>query len=77
MARDVHRNLQIAQPVQSSGSKLISPVASAYVGPRREVEGAVAAPQVLPEHGKDLHDLNLMKSADEIASIAKIRVHCQ
>jgi len=54
-----------------------SAIALADLGARGKEHGPVAAPQVLPQHGENVHDLNLMKSADEIASTAKMSVHCQ
>jgi hypothetical protein len=51
--------------------------ALAHLGARREEQCPRTAPEILPQHGKDVHDLNLIKSADEMARTAKIRVHCQ
>src|SRR5208337_3425090 len=46
-------------------------------GPCGKEQGLIAAPQILPQHGENVHNQNLTKSADEMASTAKISVHCQ
>ena len=78
MAREVQRKRQTAQPVQSAGSNWTRPRKRGVTfGPRGEEQGLIAAPQILPQHGENVHDRNLMKSADEMARTAKMSVHCQ
>ncbi len=78
MARAVQRNAADGAAGAERGIEVHQAAeARSDLGPRGKEQGPVAAPQILPQHGEDVHDLNLMKSADEMARTAKMSVHCQ
>src|ERR1035437_749274 len=54
-----------------------APEARAHVGPCRKAHRPRPAPQVLPQHGQNIHSLTFMKAADEVARPGKISVLCK